>query len=254
MSAEREAEGSDIKDQDLQLNEPCLKSHRSAFASCFLLNTVYDLHRLDSWTRTLRSMQKIYNDQGYLRIMETGISRDNSSTDVFALLASRLPNITVETHDINNELCEQARTRYSHLIAKKKLSIHEGDSINELDKKQVNPYPNCLYLDSYDLDFSNPEPSSLHHLMEFLRLEAIINTEGTLVVVDDTPVSNKYIREYHRREDFALHKDEPWAITNQIPGKGSAILSYLHGTNCPWEMESCFHSYQLNLVLKRAPR
>lgn len=196
-------------------------------------------------------MHKIYTEQGYLRIIETGISRDNSSTDVFALLASRLPNVTVETHDINASLCMQARSKYAQLIRQNRLSIHEGDSVEELDKKESNPPPNCLYLDSYDLDFLNPHPSSLHHLMEFLRLEAIINPESTLVVVDDTPLDGRYIQEYHQRKDFAVHNDESQETRNQAPGKGSAILSYLTGQKSQWETSSLFHSYQLNLVLKK---
>lgn len=41
-----------------------------------------------------------------------------------------------------------------------------------------------LYLDSYDLDFNNPHPSSLHHIMELAAIMPALS-EKTMVCVDD---------------------------------------------------------------------
>ena len=41
-----------------------------------------------------------------------------------------------------------------------------------------------LYLDSFDVDFNNPVPSSFHHIKELLAIFPKIQ-KGTLIVVDD---------------------------------------------------------------------
>jgi hypothetical protein len=43
-----------------------------------------------------------------------------------------------------------------------------------------------LYLDSYDLDWSHPTPSAVHHLKELVSIIAGVGPH-TLVVVDDAP-------------------------------------------------------------------
>lgn len=70
--------------------------------------------------------------------------------------------------------------------------VHCSDSVNFLwqlnqELTAKNLYIDLLYLDSYDVDFTNPGPSSAHHLKE---LAAIINRlrPGCLIAVDDNVV------------------------------------------------------------------
>jgi hypothetical protein len=41
-----------------------------------------------------------------------------------------------------------------------------------------------LYLDSFDLDWNNPHPSSFHDMKEFLAIKSKINS-GCLILIDD---------------------------------------------------------------------
>jgi hypothetical protein len=44
--------------------------------------------------------------------------------------------------------------------------------------------PDFVYLDSYDIDWSKPHPSAMHHIKELIAVRPMLQ-EGTLIVVDD---------------------------------------------------------------------
>ena len=76
-----------------------------------------------------------------------------------------------------------------------------------------------IYLDSFDLDIDNPQPSMDHCLKEFLLLDMRIE-KGCLVAIDDTPnldAFEKYMQ-HHFMTDNSI---ESYGF---IPGKGSLIL------------------------------
>ena len=50
------------------------------------------------------------------------------------------------------------------------------------------PRADVIYLDSYDLDFYNPEPSAKHGLAEYMSLKPAIKKD-TLLLIDDTPMN-----------------------------------------------------------------
>ena len=61
-----------------------------------------------------------------------------------------------------------------------------SDSVSYLYNlsKQETPKLDLLYLDSFDLSWDKPHPSSLHHVKELLAVMHKV-TPGTLIVVDD---------------------------------------------------------------------
>jgi hypothetical protein len=71
------------------------------------------------------------------------------------------------------------------------------------------------YLDSYDLDVNDPEPSMNHGLMEWHSLLPHLK-KGSVIVVDDTPIDALLLD----GSSSQLHK----LVDGTIPGKGALIL------------------------------
>lgn len=125
------------------------------------------------------------NKDKYL-IVETGTTRytdniqgDGASTIMFDLYCNTEKNGLVYTVDINPSACALVRTQTSP-----KTIVSLNDSV-----KFLATFPNpedidLLYLDSFDLDWNNPHPSSLHHLKELAAVYSKLKP-GCLIVVDD---------------------------------------------------------------------
>jgi len=94
-----------------------------------------------------------------------------------------------------------------------------------------------LYLDSYDVDFLNPYLSAKHHLKEFNCIKHLLH-EGSIVLIDDTPVSpewldgGKYSPIYHK-----LKKQ----FNGTMAGKGSLVSQELEKMGAAKIM----HQYQV---------
>jgi len=117
------------------------------------------------------------------RIIETGTVRqldnwegDGQSTIVWNALAAERGG-TVTTIDINPlgaELVAELGLQATTAIV--------GDSLDVIPT--LSGHCDFLYLDSFDVDFENPQPAAAHHLSE---LTAALNllAPGSLVAVDD---------------------------------------------------------------------
>ena len=91
-----------------------------------------------------------------------------------------------------------------------------------------------VYLDSFDLDIDNPEPSQEHGLNEFLLLDKKLK-KGAFLSIDDTPIS------------YELFGNSKINKFDFIPGKGRLVLNYLDKN--PNQYEILYHNY--SLVLKK---
>ena len=60
-----------------------------------------------------------------------------------------------------------------------------GDSVKFLQELSPEHKFDLVYLDSYDVDFENPHPSSLHHLFELCAILHKNCKKGTLISIDD---------------------------------------------------------------------
>lgn len=137
---------------------------------------------------TFRMMFDYLNslDKDKYLIVETGTTRlennitgDGSSTIMFDLYCNTEKNGLVYTVDIDPSACELVRKKTSP-----KTMVCLNDSV-----KFLATFPNpedidLLYLDSFDLDWGNPHPSSLHHLKELTAVYSKLKS-GCLIVVDD---------------------------------------------------------------------
>jgi len=107
--------------------------------------------------------------------------------------------------------------------ATKNSIFYCNDSVNFL-KKFSKQNISLLYLDSCDVDWTNPLPSSIHGLNEFLSILPNLSP-GTLLLIDDTPSNIEVMKKVHpnRLKDFELFKKK----YDFYPGKGSLVLNYL---------------------------
>jgi hypothetical protein len=119
-------------------------------------------------------------------IVETGTTRyinniqgDGASTVMFDIYCNTDKNGLVYTVDIDPLACSNVRPQVSS-----KTIVCLNDSV-----KFLASFPNpedidLLYLDSFDVDWDNTHPSSLHHLKELTAVYAKLKP-GCLIVVDD---------------------------------------------------------------------
>jgi hypothetical protein len=115
-----------------------------------------------------------------------------------------------------------------------------GDSVRFLHRwvvaNQSNRKVDFVYLDSFDLDVSNPYPAALHGIREFFAIRPALQA-GSLLLVDDTPASpsdcTKGMREPAERF---------MATEGVMPGKGMLIDRYLEGIA---NVTKIHHGYQV---------
>lgn len=96
-----------------------------------------------------------------------------------------------------------------------------------------------LYLDSWDVDWSDPVPSALHGLNEFLTIYPALQP-GSLLLIDDTPLDVDQLKNAHpdQIENFYA-ACKKYSFT---PGKGSLVKIWLQERNIGQQLS---HGYQL---------
>jgi hypothetical protein len=151
------------------------------------------------------------NKEFYL-IVETGCVRttngyggDGMSTVLFDEFVNFHDGMVVSV-DINRKNCELAQSMTSN-----KTIVHCSDSIDFLNHYTLSNEIDLLYLDSLDIDFSNPYKSAQHHMNEFNAIKARLE-KGTIIVVDDykSDESGKgmYIAKYMRDTGYKRFIDD----------------------------------------------
>ena len=94
---------------------------------------------------------------------------------------------------------------------------------------------NVIYLDSYDLDFYNPEPAGNHGLAEYKALMPVIKKD-TLLLIDDTPINPYWLdtRNYVYNDMYKYYNNY-----NRLPGKGMFVVDEISNAN------KLIHNYQV---------
>jgi hypothetical protein len=103
---------------------------------------------------------------------------------------------------------------------------------------------NVIYLDSFDLDFYNPQPSGNHGLAEYKALMPVIKN-NTLLLIDDTPL-NPYWPDTRSKlyNDMSLYYANN---NNTLPGKGMFVLNEITNAN------KLIHNYQVLYKFRDSP-
>lgn len=139
--------------------------------------------RYDTFLKALTLMKK----RNAKVIVETGTSRngkmnclgDGCSTFIFGEWASE-NNARVYSVDINEQALLNAKKELGTL--EEFVQLIQNDSIEFL--RNFNQYIDFLYLDSYDFDSSDPNPSQQHHLKEIIAVYPWL-TKNSIVMIDD---------------------------------------------------------------------
>jgi len=121
--------------------------------------------------------------------------------------------------------------------------LHCNDSVEFLSKFSWGEARGriLVYLDSYDLDVSNPIPSASHCFQEFLLCLPQLAATGGILLIDDTPVdfpswfkvqgSSDQNRFDHCKNSLGFY-----------PGKGGAVVEYIRATKIATIVH---HGYQV---------
>jgi hypothetical protein len=123
-------------------------------------------------------------------------------------------------------------------------TLHCDDSVAFLKataKEQSGRRIDLIYLDSWDVDWTDPLPSAIHGFHEFLAVLPWLKTcEGALLLVDDTPADRTIMQKVQpaNEADFVTFQ----TAYGLPPGKGCLIKDYLanHGIG-----RQIAHTYQL---------
>lgn len=183
------------------------------------LNELADRNRGDGFQAIFENIKL---SRKRLVIVETGTMRpgfteegDGQSTQLFNSFAKHL-NGRVYSVDIDPKTKEFAQTKVDENITK----LFTMDSVKFLwhfDSYAYLDLPDLFYLDSYDVDFSNPMASNLHHIKELAAISRYLSKD-VLVAVDDC--------------HFA---DNDWRVPNGVRasdvGKGNFVSSFMKDIN-----------------------
>jgi hypothetical protein len=125
-------------------------------------------------------------------------------------------------------------------------TVYCDDSVNFLQKLTKTERYDLIYLDAFDLDPTNPIPSMVHGLNEFLLVLPVLLNFGGLLLIDDTPNTiEKWCEvqgETHR--EFLTRFTQMYDI---LPGKGGLVKQVLG--RYP-SAQVVAHGYQLLIEFK----
>lgn len=123
-------------------------------------------------------------------IIETGCLRvpnnwegDGQSTFQYDWFARDYSGQVI-TIDINQDSIDSTRRACSGVT--NAVLNDSVETLNMLSKNLSRP-ASLIYLDSFDLDLSNPMPSAIHHAMELMAARGLIGQE-TIICIDDFDV------------------------------------------------------------------
>lgn len=167
-------------------------------------------------------------------ILETGSSAWGTNSSRLWASYVRSFGGKFETVDVRDE------PRSTLLDLEDVSEIHIGDSVDFLrNYKLPAEYAqvNLAYLDSWDLDLSDPSASMNHGLAEWHALLPLLRS-GSIVIIDDTPIDPQLLGA----------EGVGFAMSNGFtPGKGALVLASLD----TWkDFQVIYHHYNVVLIHK----
>ena len=182
---------------------------------------------------TFKELFKQMNNNKNMIILESGIaSAGTQSTYLFNEYVRKYGGQFLSV-DINQRLVDAHRGNMCP-----STTLICDDSINffkDWVKQNPNKKVDVCYLDSYDLDFYNPQPSAMHGLNEYLALLPAFRN-NSLLLIDDTPSTP-----YWLDTRGSLYNDmiEYYNKNDSLPGKGQYVL------NVNKNADTLLHNYQV---------
>jgi hypothetical protein len=180
---------------------------------------------------TFKELFKNMSTTRPLNILESGIaSAGTQSTYLFNEFVRKYGG-RFWSVDINGELVK----RHAGNMCPATSLICE-DSVSFFTKwVNKNEAADVVYLDSWDLDFYNPNPSGVHGLNEYRALVPAFKTDS-LLLIDDTPASPYWL---DTRGSLYTDMIKLYDAKRLLPGKGMFVLSE------PKDATMLLHNYQV---------
>jgi hypothetical protein len=170
-------------------------------------------------------------------IVETGTSAwGTDSTRLWSLYIGSFGG-TLHSVDVRKQPSETFGNADTNVKLYVDDSINFLNNFNQYEKNKID----LLYLDSFDIDWENPEPAMNHGLNEFRTAEKYLKPNA-IIVIDDTPDNLNWIPE---SAHFISRKI--YAKCGELPGKGALVLAEIK--KLPEKYEIIYHSY--NLVIRK---
>lgn len=177
-------------------------------------------------------------DSKPLNILETGSSAHGTNSSHLFINYIKKFGGSFYTVDINPDI-KNSLMRYESDT----ITVVTADSVQYLKSLDENIVKSLdvIFLDSFDLDLINPEPSEHHGLMEFESLSKNVK-KGCLISIDDTPsdyslFSNATSDTLKVYESQRVQKGDGY-----IPGKGRKVLDLIASDK---SFEVIFHEYSV---------
>lgn len=132
-------------------------------------------------------------------ILETGTLRtvnewsDGQSTRLFDMFVNFYQG-NVYSVDISEDAIETASS-----VVSPRVFFRCGDSVKFMSERPSEEKFDLIYLDSFDVDFNNTHPSSMHHIFELCSVLHKNTKKGTIIAIDDNmngQGKGKYVAEY----------------------------------------------------------
>ena len=182
---------------------------------------------------TFKELFKHMNNRCNLTILESGIaSAGTSSTYLFNEYVKKYGG-RFWSVDINKNLVEDNQSNMcngTNLICDDSVVFFKS-----WVKDNPNKQADVVYLDSYDLDWNNPEPAAIHGLNEYLSILPALQL-NSLLLIDDTPLNPYWLdtrgKLYNEMKEFYINK-------KYLPGKGQYVL------NVNKNADILLHNYQV---------
>jgi hypothetical protein len=158
-------------------------------------------------------------------------------------MVAKLKDAKFVTVDIRPEASLWLRHQVSE-----RTSLFVQDSVDFLTNTLAQKFPQKIdfaYLDSFDLDYSDPRPSEEHCWAEFVKV-CKFSRIGTVVLIDDSPSNLSEVP-----EGFQNGAKIYFERHGRLPGKGSLILEKIRSNE---NFEILWHSENLVIrILKNNP-
>jgi hypothetical protein len=181
----------------------------------------------------LRVALELLNNNPSL-IVETGTSAyGTDSSRLFDSYITRFGGrfYSVDINPLASRRLTFQHSRNSHFVVSDSLIFLENFQLEITDSKI-----DLVYLDSWDVDWSNPNESAIHGYNEYLRIKDRLKS-GSVLVIDDTPRTIDWIP-----PEFFEVAQEFLKVNGVLPGKGALILKELQGSPL---VKKIWHEYNL---------
>ncbi len=164
-------------------------------------------------------------------IIETGTSAWGTESTRFWDAYVRKYGGEVWSVDIRSEPKKRLKFQTS-----RRTHLTIGDSVEFLASDTVEN-PTIVFLDSWDVDWSNPKPAAVHGLKEFKSVLPKLQA-GSYIFIDDSPSTLDYIAAINQDQANEYLREE-----GVLPGKGADVLKMLEKGG----VEPIFHKYSMIL-------